>query len=76
MNLIPLFRMIPNHFSAFSMTRSRLYFCVNDPINSGRDLRSGLCGDDGRIQLDRFHCFRFLKLQRISSFPAFPACQT
>jgi predicted outer membrane protein len=28
MNLIPLFCMIPNHFNAFSMTRSRLYSCV------------------------------------------------
>jgi putative membrane protein len=28
MNLIPLFRIIPNRFSAFSMTRSRLYSCA------------------------------------------------
>jgi putative membrane protein len=28
MKLIPLFRMISNHFSAFSMTPSRFYFCT------------------------------------------------
>jgi putative membrane protein len=28
MNLIPSFRMISNHFSTFSMTRSRLYSCA------------------------------------------------